>query len=115
MQETEIKQQKRRAIKMIVIGFAGPIVALILLLVLTATINTITNSIGDSSATDIITIIKNILFLVVGIFAVSGFIWGPILGIYGIVKLTRLNTPTTPSNTQTQSNNLNTKGDNNVT
>lgn len=115
MQETEIKQQKRRAIKMIVIGFAGPIVTLILLLVFTATISTITNSMGESSAIDIVTTIKNIVFLVVGIFAVSGFIWGPILGIYGIVKLSKLNKPSTSANPQTQSNNLNTKGDNNVT
>jgi hypothetical protein len=117
MQEYDIKQQKQRAIKMIVIGFAGPTVTLILLFVITGIINTVTNSMGGSSATDIITTIKNIVFLVVGIFAVSGFIWGPILGIYGIVKLTKLNKTSTSTNTQTQINNLNTKGDgeNNVT
>lgn len=88
--EGEVKKQKSRAIKMIVIGFAGPIILLIITLILSSALNFVTNSQATSGSVDIVRTIINIILLFIGIIAVSGFIWGPILGIFGIVKLTKL-------------------------
>lgn len=94
--EGDITKQKARAIKMIVIGFAGPIILLIVLLVLSSALNFVTNSSGTSSSIDMVRTIINVILLFIGIIAVSGFLWGPILGIFGIVKLTKLSKQNTP-------------------
>ena len=83
-------KQKSKAIKMIVIGFAGPFVLIFILLVLTAIINFVTKSVGGDQSVDAVRTILNIVLLVLGIFAVTGFLWGPVIGILGIVKLNQL-------------------------
>lgn len=75
---------------MIVIGFAGPIVLLVVLLVITSALNFVMSTQGDTGALGVFRNIINIFILFVGIIAVSGFVWGPILGIFGIVKLSKL-------------------------
>lgn len=121
------KKQKSKSIKMIVIGFAGPIVLLIVLLVITSALNFVMSNQDDTGSLDISRNILNVILLFVGIITVSGFVWGPILGIFGIVKLSKLSRvtqePASPpesdqgniqSTVETQDNN-NQIGGNNVT
>ncbi len=83
-------KQRSKAIRMTIIGFAGPFVLIILLLIASSVFNFIINSLGDTDSLVAIKSLLNIIFLIIGIIAVSGFVWGPILGIFGIVKLTKL-------------------------
>lgn len=84
-------KQRSKAIRMIIIGFAGPFVLIILLLIASSIFNFVYKSLGDSESLVAIKSLFNILFLIIGIIAVSGFVWGPIIGIFGIVKLSKLN------------------------
>lgn len=97
---------------MIVIGFAGPIVLLVLLLVLSTALSFVMNAQRDTGSLDIFRNILNVILLFVGIIAVSGFVWGPILGIFGIVKLSKLSRTTTQSAGPSESsqNNINIGG-----
>jgi len=102
--QDNIKKQRSKAIKMIVIGFAGPIVLLVVLLVITSALNFVMSTQGDTGALDVFRNIINIFILFVGIIAVSGFVWGPILGIFGIVKLSKLSHANTEPSRPSESN-----------
>lgn len=90
--DDNIAKQKSKYTKMIIVGFAGPILLLISTLLVFAGLNFVLATNTPSSSTNIaVANIANTFLLVVGIVAASGFIWGPIIGIIGIVKLSELN------------------------
>ena len=68
-------------------GFAGPFILIIISTILYGIINAI---FGIFGANEIVEVITNIIFLLVGIIAVIGiFSWGPIIGIMGIIQLNK--------------------------
>ena len=78
---------RKKAIKMIILGFAGPFILIIISTILYGIINAI---FGIFGANEIVEVITNIIFLLVGIIAVIGiFSWGPIIGIMGIIQLNK--------------------------
>ena len=90
--EQDVAKQKSKYTKMFVSGVLGPLLLLIRTLIVFAGINfaVSTNSPATTSGSAMLSIVNTIL-LIIGIVAVSGFVWGPIIGIIGIVKLSDLN------------------------
>ncbi len=106
MQDTII--EKKKATRLIIIGFTGPIILIIIGLILTVIINFISSVLGGELT--ILKTIANIILLIIGIVGVVGlFTWGPVIGIIGITKLQKIKTANPEStsglNESTVSNN----------
>ncbi len=81
--------QRKKYIWMIILGFAAPFVLIILATILSAGVNlmlTSSNSLAGGGTANII----NVFVLLLGLLGVTAFIWGPVIGIIGIVKLANL-------------------------
>ncbi len=80
--------EKKKAVKMIVVGFAGPFVLIFAGLILSAALSFVQKTVGGDVG--IIKLVSNIVLLLVGLIGVIGlFSWGPIIGVIGIIKLSK--------------------------
>ncbi len=80
--------EKKKAVKMIIVGFAGPFILIFAGLILSAALSFVQKTVGSDMG--IIKLVLNIVLLLVGVIGVIGlFSWGPIIGIIGFIKLNK--------------------------
>jgi flagellar basal body-associated protein FliL len=100
----EAERQKKKSIKLIIIGIAVPVTCLVITILGFFLLNFVLYSTGNEGASGLALVLNTIL-TIVAVIGVSGLIWGPILVIVGIMKMPKLGKkggePTQPAPTPT--------------